>query len=96
MSMRVALIYAADACCRGAVAGVGLTRLLSYQILEAKHEGRLEVVLENYELPAWTISLRYAGQQLVPRKLRAFLDFAAPRLRDRLRAEAITFECRAS
>jgi DNA-binding transcriptional LysR family regulator len=77
-------VTTAEAAVAGAVAGLGLTRLLSYQIMEAKRAGQLEIVLEDYELPAWPISLVYAGQQLLPRKLRAFLDFAAPRLRDRI------------
>lgn len=85
-------VTTAEAAVAGAAAGVGLTRLLSYQILEAKRAGQLEVVLEDYELPPWPISLVYAGQQLLPKKLRAFLDFAAPRLKDRLNKEKATFE----
>jgi len=85
-------VTTAEAAVAGAAAGVGLTRLLSYQILEAKRAGQLEIVLEDYELPPWPISLVYAGQQLLPRKLRAFLDFAAPRLKDRLNDETATFE----
>jgi DNA-binding transcriptional LysR family regulator len=88
-------VTTAEAAVAGAVAGVGLTRLLSYQILEAKRAGQLELVLEDYELPPWPISLVYTGQQLLPRKLRAFLDFAAPRLKDRLRDETATFKSQA-
>jgi DNA-binding transcriptional LysR family regulator len=88
-------VTTAEAAVAGAVAGLGLTRLLSYQILEAKRAGRLELVLKDYELPAWPISFVYAGQQLLPKKLRAFLDFAAPRLRDRLHDEKATFESQA-
>lgn len=85
-------VTTAEAAVAAAVAGLGLTRLLSYQITEARRAGQLELVLEDYELPAWPVSLVYAGQQMLPRKLRAFLDFAAPRLRDRLRDETATFE----
>ena len=88
-------VTTAEAAIEGAVAGLGLTRLLSYQITEAKRAGRLELVLEDYELPAWPISLVYAGQQLLPRKLRAFLDFVAPRLRDRLHDETAAFKSQA-
>ncbi|QIB34316.1 LysR substrate-binding domain-containing protein [Ancylobacter pratisalsi] len=84
-------VTTAEAAIAGAVAGLGLTRLLSYQITEARLAGALELVLEDYELAAWPVSLVYAGQQLLPRKVRAFLDFAAPRLRDRLREETATF-----
>ncbi len=85
-------VTTAEAAVAGAVAGLGLTRLLSYQVVEAKRAGRLELVLEDHELPPWPISLVYPGQQLPPRKLRAFLDFAIPRLRDRLQDEAAAFD----
>jgi DNA-binding transcriptional LysR family regulator len=90
-------VTTAEAAIAGAVAGLGLTRVLSYQITEARQAGRLELVLEDNELPAWPVSLVYAGQQLLPRKLRAFLDYAAPRLRERLREETAAFSsaCRA-
>jgi DNA-binding transcriptional LysR family regulator len=85
-------VTTAEAAVAGAVVGVGLTRLLSYQITEAKRAGQLELVLEDYELLAWPINLVYAGQQLLPKKFRAFLDFVAPRLRERMREEAVAFE----
>ncbi|MBS7542481.1 LysR family transcriptional regulator [Ancylobacter oerskovii] len=85
-------VTTAEAAVDGAVAGLGFTRLLSYQIAREKRTGRLEVVLAEYELPAWPVSLVHAGQQLPPRKLRAFLDFAAPRLRDRLQDETTAFQ----
>nr|WP_250152343.1 LysR substrate-binding domain-containing protein [Ancylobacter radicis] len=84
-------VTTAEAAIAGAVAGLGLTRLLSYQITGARRAGLLELVLEDYELPPWPVSLVYAGQQLLPRKLRAFLDYAAPRLRERLREETASF-----
>lgn len=85
-------VTTAEAAVAGAVVGVGLTRLLSYQITDAKRAGQLELVLEDYELPAWPVNLVFTGQQLMPRRLRAFLDFAAPRIRDRLDAEAVVFQ----
>lgn len=85
-------VTTAEAAIAGAIAGLGLTRLLSYQISEARRAGRLELVLEDHELPAWPVSLVYAGQQLLPRKLRAFLDYAAPRLRECLREETAAFQ----
>jgi DNA-binding transcriptional LysR family regulator len=53
-------VTTAGAALAAAVAGLGLTRLLSYQIKEAKRAWQLELVLENYELPAWPVSLVYA------------------------------------
>jgi DNA-binding transcriptional LysR family regulator len=39
----------------------------------------VQIVLADYEPPAWPVSLIYAAQGRLPIKLRAFLDFAAPR-----------------
>ncbi|TIP31147.1 MAG: LysR family transcriptional regulator, partial [Mesorhizobium sp.] len=50
----------------------------------AVRAGALHVVLEPFEPPPWPVNLLHAGQGLLPVKLRAFLDFAAPRLKERL------------
>lgn len=67
-----------------AILGVGLTRVLSYQAAAAVREGKLQLVLEKFEPPPLPISLVHPGQLPVPLKLRAFLDFARPRLQARL------------
>ena len=79
-------VNTAEAAVEAAVAGLGLTRLLSYQTAAALAAGDLRIVLEEFEPEPWPVSLVYPTQQLLPRKLRAFLDFAAPRLKQRLRA----------
>ncbi|MGH6979134.1 MAG: LysR substrate-binding domain-containing protein [Brevundimonas sp.] len=71
---------AIDAC----IAGVGVTRLLSYQVCEAVGRGDLVVVLEPFEPALAPVSLVYARQGLLPVKLRGFLDFATPKLRTAL------------
>jgi DNA-binding transcriptional LysR family regulator len=58
--------------------------VLSYQIADAVHRGDLSVVLEHFEPPPLPVNLIYAGARLLPVKVRAFLDFAAPGLRARL------------
>ncbi len=63
-------------------------RLLSYQVTEAVNAGKLDLVLEDYELAPWPVSLVYAGQEVLPTKVRAFIDFASPRLRECLHSEA--------
>lgn len=77
-------VNTAEAAVDAAVAGLGLTRVLSYQVADAVRAGRLLVVLERFEPKPWAVSLVHAGQNPMPRKLRAFLDFAAPRLAERL------------
>jgi DNA-binding transcriptional LysR family regulator len=64
-----------------AVAGRGLTRLYSHQVAEYVRDGRLEVVLADAEYPPLPAHLLTPhGRMCVP-KVRAFVDFAAPRLR---------------
>jgi DNA-binding transcriptional LysR family regulator len=64
-----------------AIAGGGLTRLYSYHVADAVRDGRLQVVLANAEPPGLPVHLLTPhGRMSVP-KVRAFIDFAAPRLR---------------
>jgi DNA-binding transcriptional LysR family regulator len=77
------IVNTAEAAVDAAVAGVGLARLLSYQIADAVMGGRLAVILEAFEPPPWPVSLVHHGQGLLPLKVRTFLDFAIPRLRAR-------------
>jgi DNA-binding transcriptional LysR family regulator len=77
-------VNTAEAAIDAAIARVGITRVLSYQVADALRAGKLALVLRDYEPPPWPVSLVHAGQGLLPLKLRAFLDFAAPRLKARL------------
>jgi DNA-binding transcriptional LysR family regulator len=72
-----------------ALAGLGLARAMSYPIRQALADGALRVVLQDYQMPPVAVSLVYPSQRLLPLKLRAFLDFAAPRLRARLEPQAV-------
>lgn len=80
------VVNTAEAAIDAAVAGVGLTRVLSYQVAAALAEGRLAIVLEDYEPAPSPVSLVFGGGPPLPLKLRAFIDFAAPRLKARLAA----------
>ena len=82
------IVNTAEAAIDAAIAGVGVTRVLSYQIANAIRAGTLAITLQEFEAAPWPISLVYAGQGLLPLKLRAFLDFAAPRLKARLSQDA--------
>ncbi|MGX9118838.1 LysR family transcriptional regulator [Mesorhizobium sp. BHbsci] len=77
-------VNTAEAAVDAAVAGAGMTRVLSYQVTAAVRAGTLRAVLQAFEPQPWPVSLVHAGQGLLPVKLRAFLDFAAPRLKKRL------------
>ena len=78
------VVSTAEAAIDAAVAGIGITRVLSYQVADTVRAGTLTIVLAEYEPPRSPVSLVTNGQGLLPQKLRAFLDFAAPLLRARL------------
>ncbi|WP_371763518.1 LysR family transcriptional regulator [Massilia sp.] len=77
-------VNTAEAAIAAATLGVGLIRVLSYQVADAVGNGALGVILRDYEPAPLPVSLVHKGQTPLPRKLRAFLDFAAPRLRARI------------
>jgi len=77
-------VNTAEAAIDAAIAGAGLAHALLYQAVDAVREGKLVILLERFEPEPWPVSLVHAGQGLLPLKLRAFLDFAAPALRTRL------------
>jgi DNA-binding transcriptional LysR family regulator len=64
-----------------AVAGYGITRALSYMVASHCHAGRLAVVLEDYEAEPIPIHVVYREGRRAPARVRAFVDFLVPRLR---------------
>jgi DNA-binding transcriptional LysR family regulator len=78
------VVSTAEAAVDAAVAGIGLTRVLSYQVAAAEAAGALVRVLRRFEPAAVPVSLVHSGQARLPLKLRAFIDFCAPRLQARL------------
>ena len=73
-----------EAAIDAAIAGFGITRVLSYQVADALRDGRLTRLLTAWEPDPWPVHLVTQGQGAQPKKLRAFTDFAVPRLRKRL------------
>ncbi len=64
-----------------AVAGWGITRVLSYQVSDALAEGRLVELLGDFEDAEIPIHLLHAEGRRAAAKTRSFIDFAAARLR---------------
>ena len=77
-----------EAAVAAAVAGAGIARVLSYLVDDLLRSRSLVTLLEAYEPSPMPVSVIYPSQRQVPLKLRAFLDFAVPRLRKRLGYEA--------
>jgi len=74
-----------EAAAQAAIQGVGVTRLLHYQVADAVVRGELRIVLETYEMEPAPVHLVHASRGRMPLKMRRFLDFSAPRLRETLR-----------
>jgi DNA-binding transcriptional LysR family regulator len=78
------IVNTMEAAIDAAIAGVGLTLALSYQVAEPVRRGELQIVLAKFKQPVWPVHFLYNSQDRLPLKLRAFMDFTAPRLRQRL------------
>jgi len=70
-----------DSAVAAAVAGFGLTRLMSYQVAEHVREGRLQLVLSEFETAPLPVHLVHREGRHASQKARAFLDLAIERLR---------------
>jgi DNA-binding transcriptional LysR family regulator len=77
-------VNTSEAAVIAAVAGAGLTRVMSYKMDAARRAGTLDLVLEAFEVEPLPVHIIYAPRNPVPLKLRAFLDWTAPRLKTRL------------
>jgi DNA-binding transcriptional LysR family regulator len=83
------IVNTAEAAIDAAAAGVGITRVLSYQVAQEIRANELVLALKDFEPAPWPVSLVYTGQRLLPSKVRVFLDYAVPRLKAILSAGAI-------
>ena len=66
-------------------AGLGLARLAEYHVRDDIAAGRLVTVLDDCLADSEVVHAVYLGRERAPRRIEAFLDHAAPRLRERLR-----------
>ncbi|QBK04114.1 LysR family transcriptional regulator [Hylemonella gracilis] len=69
---------------QAAIAGLGLVQATSYQVAPHVAAGRLVPLLVAHDSAPLPVNLVYPSKRLIPLKLREFLDFAAPRLEQRL------------
>lgn len=74
-------VTTAEAGLEAAARGIGITRALSYQMIDLLGRNKLEIVLQDYEPDPLPVHLVHSAGRMVPLKLRAFLDFANPRLK---------------
>ncbi len=79
-------VNAIDSAIRSAADGRGVVRVLSYQIEQEVLDGRLVILLEDDEPEPLPVHLVMPDGRLGIAKVRAFVDFAAARLKARLRS----------
>jgi DNA-binding transcriptional LysR family regulator len=71
-----------DVAIEAAKQGLGITRLLSYQVVESLAAGDLKIVLEDFEPPSLPVSIVHREGRFASSKVRSFIDLMAQRLRD--------------
>lgn len=69
-------------CAAAAMRGVGIARLFDYQIFDELSSGTLVPILPDYVSEPQPIHLVYPRQGLLALKVRAFIDWTLPRLRE--------------
>jgi DNA-binding transcriptional LysR family regulator len=76
------VVTANQAAITAACLGLGLTRVLSYQVANRVAAGELEIVLAEFELPPLPIHVVYQGGRKAPARVRSFVDYAVKALRE--------------
>lgn len=77
-------VSAPDTAVDAAVYGIGATLVLQHDSAEAVRDGRLEILLQEFEIEPVPVHMIHVSRNLMPLKLRRFIDFAAPKLRESL------------
>ena len=75
-------VTANQAAINAACLGLGLTRVLSYQVAGKVQAGELEIVLADFELSPMPIHVVYQGGRNAPARIRGFVDLAVDVLRE--------------
>jgi DNA-binding transcriptional LysR family regulator len=70
-----------EAAIGSAIDGFGVARVYSYQVQREVGDGRLVLLLEDFEPPPLPVHLVLPAGRLALAKVRAFVDFALPRLK---------------
>ena len=77
-------VSTAEAAVWAAAQNLGVTRVLHYQCAGAVRDGSLKIILADFEVEPLPVHLIHAARGALPLKMRAFLDFAAGRMRKAL------------
>ena len=75
------VVNSSDVAIDAALAGAGVIRALSYQVASQVRDGALVIVLAKFEPPEVPVHVVHAEGRRATTRVRAFVDFAVPRLR---------------
>jgi DNA-binding transcriptional LysR family regulator len=75
------VVGSTEAACDAARAGIGIASVGSHLVRTALECGALKALLDEFQPAPLPVHLVYTANRFLPIKVRAFLDFAAPRLR---------------
>jgi DNA-binding transcriptional LysR family regulator len=75
------VVGTAAAACDAASAGIGIASVFSYHVKTSVERGALTTLLDEFQPAPLPVHLVYTANRFLPIKVRAFLDFAAPRLK---------------
>jgi DNA-binding transcriptional LysR family regulator len=71
-----------DSAARAAIAGLGVTRLLSYQVAEPLKTGQLKILLSEYEAPPVPVHVVHREGRYSSARIRSFVDLISEHLRN--------------
>ena len=69
-------VNTAESAVDAAIAGIGLARVLSYQVKNAVAEGSLRLVLEDFEGPGLPVNVLHRQGRLPQAKVKCFVEIA--------------------
>lgn len=78
------LVSSPDAAVDAAIDGIGATLVLEHDVAAAVSAGKLRYILQKFEVEPIPVHLLHLSRNVMPMKLRAFIDFAVPKLREKL------------
>lgn len=75
------MVTSNDSAIDAAIGGLGICRLLSYQVATELAEGRLKVILAEYEEAPWPVHVMHRESKFGSSKVRNFIDMLVQHLR---------------
>jgi DNA-binding transcriptional LysR family regulator len=78
------LVSSPDAAVDAAIDGIGATLVLEHDVDAAIKAGKLNFVLQAFEVEPIPVHVVHLSRNVMPIKLRRFIDFAVPKLREEL------------